>query len=310
MARAWQRWHQLGGRVRPVLGDACLVGKGRRPAAAVRWDSNPPSGSSGVPGRHDEGAPTCNFTIPIVTARAHREPGVPGVIQTQCGPLWFQLLPSVDATLRLYPLVCRVVLSPPYRNASLTRHRIRRERWRGVGTCEPHRAYGDPVNAYTTEGWGELFLAEAGASAALGGLLFVAVSINLERIIALRSLPGAALGAIVLLVAVLMVSTFALVPGQPRWVLGAEVLVVGIAAWSILTAIWIRALRAPIPNQPRFVPVVSVVVTQAATLPVVVAGVSLLVGAGGGLYWLVPGVAFSLVVAVVNAWVLLVEVVR
>jgi hypothetical protein len=166
------------------------------------------------------------------------------------------------------------------------------------------------VNGYTIEGWGELFLAEAGASAALGGLLFVAVSINLERIIALRSLPGAALGAIVLLVAVLMVSTFALVPGQPRWVLGAEVLVVGVAAWSILTAIWIRALRAPIPNQPRFVPVVSVVVTQAATLPVVVAGVSLLVGAGGGLYWLVPGVAFSLVVAVVNAWVLLVEVVR
>jgi hypothetical protein len=53
-----------------------------------------------------------------------------------------------------------------------------------------------------------------------------------------------------------------------------------------------------------------VVVTQAAILPMVVAGVSLLVEAGGGLYWLVPGVAFSLVVAVVNAWVLLVEVVR
>jgi hypothetical protein len=47
-----------------------------------------------------------------------------------------------------------------------------------------------------------------------------------------------------------------------------------------------------------------VVVTQAATLPMVVAGVSLLLVAGGGLYWLVPGVAFSLVVAVVNAWVL------
>ena len=52
------------------------------------------------------------------------------------------------------------------------------------------------------------------------------------------------------------------------------------------------------------------VVTQAATLPMVVAGVSLLVEAGGGLHWLVPGVAFSLVVAAVNAWVLLVEVVR
>jgi hypothetical protein len=30
----------------------------------------------------------------------------------------------------------------------------------------------------------------------------------------------------------------------------------------------------------------------------------------GGLSWLVPGLAFSLVVAVVNAWMLLVEVVR
>jgi hypothetical protein len=142
---------------------------------------------------------------------------------------------------------------------------------------------------YTTEGWGELFLAEAGASAALAGLLFVAVSINLDRIIALRNLPGAALGAIALLVAVLMVSTFALVPEQPRWALGIEVLVVGLAAWSILTAIWVKAMRAPIPGQPRFVPVISTVVTQAATLPLVIAGVSLLLEAGGGLYWLVPG---------------------
>ena len=92
--------------------------------------------------------------------------------------------------------------------------------------------------------------------------------------------------------------------------LATEVLVVGISAWSIMTAIWIRALRAPIPNQPRFVPVISVVVTQAATLPIVVAGVSLLLGAGGGLYWVVPGVTFCLLVAIANAWVLLVEVVR
>jgi hypothetical protein len=190
------------------------------------------------------------------------------------------------------------------------RRRIRRQWRKELEHATGAEPTDTPVNGYTTEGWGELFLAEAGASAALGGLLFVAVSINLNRIIAIRSLPGAALGAIVLLVAVLMVSTFALVPGQPRWVLATEVLVVGIAAWSILTAIWIGVLRAPIPNQPRFVPIISVVVTQAATLPMVVAGVSLLLGAGGGLYWLVPGLAFSLVVAIVNAWVLLVEVVR
>jgi hypothetical protein len=84
-------------------------------------------------------------------------------------------------------------------------------------------------------------------------------------------------------------------------VLGSEVLVVGIAAWSILTGIWIRALRAPHPEPAALRPVISVVATPAATLPMVVAGVSLPLGAGGGLYWLV---------AVVNAWALLVEVVR
>ena len=46
--------------------------------------------------------------------------------------------------------------------------------------------------------------------------MFVAVSINLERIISIRGLPRAALAIIVLLVAVLMISTFALVPEQPR----------------------------------------------------------------------------------------------
>jgi len=166
------------------------------------------------------------------------------------------------------------------------------------------------VNAYTTAGWEELFLAEAGASAALGGLLFVAVSINLDRILALRSVAGVAGAAIVLLVTVLVVATFALVPGQPRWVLGAELLAVGIAVWLMLTAIQVRALRVPIEGQPRYLAVVSLVTIQAGTLPFIVAGVSLLVRAGGGLYWLVPGVVFSLVVAVINAWVLLVEIVR
>ena len=55
---------------------------------------------------------------------------------------------------------------------------------------------------------------------------------------------------------------------------------------------------------PRFV------LSQAATLPVLIAGVSLLLEAGGGLYWLVPGVLFSLIVAVFNTWVLLVEILR
>jgi hypothetical protein len=86
MARAWQRWHHLGGRVRAVLGDACLVGKGRWPAAAVRWDSNPPSPRSILCGRRLECLMTWHSCIPAMTARARRGPAVAEAVRTQRGP--------------------------------------------------------------------------------------------------------------------------------------------------------------------------------------------------------------------------------
>ena len=42
------------------------------------------------------------------------------------------------------------------------------------------------MHPYSSAEWESLFLAEAGASAALAGLLFVALSINLERISKVR----------------------------------------------------------------------------------------------------------------------------
>jgi modulator of FtsH protease len=165
------------------------------------------------------------------------------------------------------------------------------------------------MHAYTTDGWGELFLAEAGTSAALAGLLFVAISINLTKILEVRGLVGRAGEAIVLLVAVLIVSTLMLVPDQPRVALGTELLVTGLLAWSILVVIHARAVRGGIgPSRP--VLFARVAMAQLAVLPFLVAGVSLLLRAGGGLYWLVPGVVMCLVVAVLNAWVLLIEILR
>ena len=46
--------------------------------------------------------------------------------------------------------------------------------------------------AYSAAEWESLFVAEAGASAALAGLLVVALSINLERILKGSGLPGRA----------------------------------------------------------------------------------------------------------------------
>jgi len=40
---------------------------------------------------------------------------------------------------------------------------------------------------------------------------------------------------------------------------------------------------------------------------VAIAGVTLIAGAGGGLYWLIPAIASSLIGGVINAWMFLVR---
>jgi hypothetical protein len=169
------------------------------------------------------------------------------------------------------------------------------------------------VDAYMTGDWQNLFVAVAGASAALAGLLFVAVSINLDRILAL-GLPGRAIGAITMLItmliSVLFVAILGLVPGQPRGVLAAELLAVGLVSWTILAVIKLRGLRGGDDGQPTYARYLSLVLSQAASLPFLVAGASLIPQAGGGLYWLVPGIVFALLEAVLDAWVLLVEILR
>ena len=51
------------------------------------------------------------------------------------------------------------------------------------------------MTAYQPELWHDLFVAIAGAVAALTGLIFVAVSINLEQILKFRALPVRAVEA-------------------------------------------------------------------------------------------------------------------
>ena len=46
------------------------------------------------------------------------------------------------------------------------------------------------------------------------------------------------------------------------------------------------------------------------TVPIAAAGASLLAEAGGGLYWLLAGIILAILGAVLNAWVLLVEILR
>ena len=163
--------------------------------------------------------------------------------------------------------------------------------------------------AYDPSEWSDLFVAAAGASAALLGLLFVAVSINLERILKFPGLPGRALEALMQLTCVLLVSLAGLVPGQSHVALGLELLLIT----ALISAI---VLRQPIlvadasGREPRSWKLTRWTVRLAGLVTIAIAGLSLVVESGGGLYWLAAGIALATVAAIAGAWVLLVEILR
>lgn len=162
--------------------------------------------------------------------------------------------------------------------------------------------------SYQPAAWHDLFVALAGAAAALTGLLFVAVSINLTQILKYRTLPVRAMETLSVLGGLLLLAVFVLVPGQGRVALGVEVLVLGTV---LAAALLLRRLRLPRnPGEPRTWTVVPLAVILAGTVPMIVAGVSLLAAAGGGLYWLVAEIVLGLTGALTNAWILLVEIQR
>ncbi|MGH6870985.1 MAG: hypothetical protein ACREHE_05705 [Rhizomicrobium sp.] len=158
--------------------------------------------------------------------------------------------------------------------------------------------------------WADFFVAELGAAAALAGLVIVAISINVTRILSTPLLPGRAAETLVTPTGVLIASTYALVPHQPAWLFGAEIALTGAAMWIVPTIIQVRTLcsgqvvlgsRAVLPR---------ILLTQLSSLPIAATGILIDLGTPGALYWIVPGIVVSLIATVINAWVLLVEILR
>jgi hypothetical protein len=157
--------------------------------------------------------------------------------------------------------------------------------------------------------WQTLLAVQAGAAATLTGLVFVAVSINLGRIIVVSGLVGRAGESILQFLQVFFLSTVALIPRQPLIALAAEILAIGFASW-IFQAVWQIRYGRTRAGHPLSWLVPRVIMTQVAAAPFFVAGVLLLLGNPNGLYWLVPGFVFSFIAGVLSAWVLLIEILR
>jgi hypothetical protein len=169
------------------------------------------------------------------------------------------------------------------------------------------------MHGYDPAAWAAFFTAITGAAAALTGLLFVAVSINLGNILKPENerptmLPARAAETLAVLLFIVISSALALVP-QRAELLGAEVLLIAVP----LTVITVRnqlKFRRQNPDSPLLWSVSRMTASGLALIPGTIAGVSLAAHWGGGLYWLAPTALCGFAGAVYSAWILLVEIVR
>jgi hypothetical protein len=150
--------------------------------------------------------------------------------------------------------------------------------------------------------FGEALAAVAGA---LTGLLFVALSVKTNVFAASRSLASRAAQTLVLFMTSVLIAVLLVAP-QPSTALGWELLAVAIVSGAALLILDRRAGHSTHRGVARSVEKFSPNTITAVLIGV--AGLTFLLKAGGGLYWLIPAAVASLVGGVVNAWLFLVKV--
>jgi modulator of FtsH protease len=156
--------------------------------------------------------------------------------------------------------------------------------------------------------WTNFFVAQVGASAALLGLLFVSLSINISKILSIKQLPGRALLALMLLFAVLLISLLLLLPSQPVAVIGGTIMVVFATVAIAGTYFQIAAFRS-MPAH-RMNVVLNGTLLAFSVLPYGIGALHVARGDWGAVIWIAVATMFSLLKAVMDAWVLLVEINR
>ena len=157
--------------------------------------------------------------------------------------------------------------------------------------------------------WQTLFAVQAGAAATLTGLVFVAVSINLPRIIETPGLPGRAGESMLQFLQIFFVSLAILIPRQPLTMFGGEAFLVAGLAWLGQLVSQARYARMRSGHPAKWL-AQRVVTTHIASIPLFIASVMLIFGNSNGLYVMVGAFFFSYIAGIIGAWVLLIEILR
>jgi hypothetical protein len=160
------------------------------------------------------------------------------------------------------------------------------------------------------DGWTDFFEAQVAAAAALTGLVFVALSINLERIVGYPGLVGRAAEALMLLVQPVFVGLAVLIAGQSLRTVGIEVALISVIlvitiGRILITSGWPAARDRP---HKEFGTRCGLVV--AALVPALIGSVIMIGGNDDGFYLLAFSTGMCLAAGIADAWVLLVEIVR
>jgi modulator of FtsH protease len=161
-----------------------------------------------------------------------------------------------------------------------------------------------------TPAWTSFMIAAAGASAALAGLVVVAMSVNIARIISFPHLPARAAATIAALLLILIVSMAALIP-QSMLSFGIEAFVASVGCWlmQVWAGRWMLVARRN-GNRPWYEPLRGIILGQVETLPFIIGSVMVAFAEPSGFAWIAAGTLAAFTLSMYNAWVLLVEILR
>jgi modulator of FtsH protease len=159
-------------------------------------------------------------------------------------------------------------------------------------------------------GWAIFFSTAAECSATLAGLVMVAVSVNVRQILAVKHLPARAAAAITVLCLILAVSLAALLPQTP-FAYALEVDLIALLSWFVHLRLAQRTVAGHRElGRPWRHTLILILMGQLQVWPVTIGAVLLTLGDARGLYGVAATVCAALLVSALNAWVLLVEVLR
>jgi hypothetical protein len=160
--------------------------------------------------------------------------------------------------------------------------------------------------AYDPGSWGTFFTLTGTVAATLTGLFFVAFSLRVRDLQLSVVIRTRAAYLLTLLIVIVVYSAFVLMPGQSRSAVAAEILFVSVigtaylCGWCLPRLVGLAVFSVDL--------VLRWIAGVTGLLLGIAAGISLLIGNGGGLYFLAFGALLLIANEVASAWSLIVGI--